>query len=79
MDAPILLDNSIYFDNTNPDALPLPDGFTDLGYPEIVPFIQEYNRGVETAVNALNDDQFAPNLALLDALIQSLLISQNNG
>jgi len=74
--APILLDSSIYFNNTNPNALPLPDGFADLGYSEMVPVIQEYNRGAETAVNALNNDQFSTNLTLLDALIESLLVTE---
>ena len=72
IDAPILIDNFDPADNTNPNALPIPEIAADPAE-EVVQMVQ-YNTEAAQRLDDLPEAAFAPDLALLDALVASLTV-----
>jgi hypothetical protein len=64
LDATILLSSADPQHNTNPDAVPVPDGSSEV----------DYNTEVARQLDLLPADAFTPNLDKLDALVTSLRI-----
>lgn len=72
IDAPNLLSTSDPTENTNENAFLVPELPED--FPERGQVIIEYNAEAEQLLEQLSAGEFAPDLALLDALVRSLLI-----
>lgn len=72
MHWPYLIDTFDPAENTNPDAIPLPPMTTD--DEDIWEKMPEYNRSLEPLMDAAPNDEFTPDLSLLDALLASLQI-----
>lgn len=73
VDAPILLSAFEPKENTNEEAIPVPDPLPD-DPAQLDDAIQEYNQEVERQLDLLAATDFVPDLAVLDALVASLQI-----
>ncbi len=71
--APMLLSTYDPAENTNEDAIPVPELPEDDGQAAIV--INEYNEEAERQLDALAGSSFAPDIESLDALVDSLLVA----
>ncbi len=72
VDAPILLSSYDPAENTNPDALPVPELPDDAD--RLIDVMREYNQEAERQLDLLDGARFVPDLGLLDALVGSLLV-----
>ncbi len=72
IDAPNLISTGDPAENTNEAAFLVPELPAD--FPERAQAIFEYNAQAEQLLEQLSADEFTPDLALLDALVHSLLI-----
>jgi hypothetical protein len=71
--APMLLSTYDPAENTNEDAIPVPELPEDAGQAGAV--INEYNEQVERQLDALDGSSFTPDLESLDTLVDSLLVA----
>ena len=72
IDAPILIDSFDPANNTNPNALPVPEPAAD-PVEEIIQ-MGEYNALAEKQLGDLSEAAYTPDLTLLDALVASLIV-----
>jgi hypothetical protein len=74
LDAPILLSTYDPLANSNPHALPLPNPLPE-DFIELSDAIRLYNIEAEQQLEGLDTAVFIPDIALLDALVASLLVT----
>jgi hypothetical protein len=73
IEAPILISSYDPADNTNDAAIPVPELPKDDRQASAV--INEYNEEAERQLDALDGSSFSPDLGVLDALVDSLLVA----
>ena len=75
VDAPILLSHNDPSENTNVEAIPVPEDLPADGE-ELRQIMFDYNRMVEDELNKLEPSDFEPDLALLDEFVASIEVDE---
>jgi hypothetical protein len=76
--APFLIDGPDPSENTNEQAIPIPE--YDLNdFDTFIQAVEEYNGEARRLFNVTTDEEFIPDLRALDALIVSLLVDPDPG